>query len=129
MTRFLQMVLIGFALTLGNAHGQERTERVTLGDSVTALKGDIKGYDRVRYTLSAKPGQALKVQLKTSNASNYINVGLAGAPEALCQGALTANVCQVHSASAADYVIDVFLMRNAARRGQKARYTLTVSPQ
>jgi len=26
-------------------------------------------------------------------------------------------------------VIDVFLMRNAARRGQKARYTLTVSPQ
>ena len=129
MTRILQIALIGLVLQLGNVHAQERTERVTLGDGVTVLKGDVKGYGRVKYTLSAKPGQQLTIHLKTSNASNYINVGLAGAPEALCQGALTANVCAVQSATAADYVIDVFLMRNAARRGEKARYTLTVSPK
>lgn len=129
MKRILQVVLAAAGLLLGGAHAQERTEQVTLNDGVTALKGAVKGYGQVKYTLSAPPGQKLTIQLKTSHASNYFNVAQAGASEALCQGALTSNVCSVQSATATDYVIDVFLMRNAARRGEKARYTLTVNPQ
>lgn len=129
MKRILQVGLVAASLLLGSAFAQERIEQVTLGNGVTALKGSIKGYGHVKYTLSTAPGQQVTIHLKTSNPSNYFNVMQADASEALCQGALSSNLCTLQSATAGDYVIDVFLMRNAARRGEKARYTLTVNPQ
>ena len=121
MKRSLQIMLIGASLICGSACAQKSPLRVTLGDKETKLNGDLTGFDRVQYLFTANPGQHLKIQLDTSNHSNYINVGVAGAAEAVCQGSLTGNICTVRSQSASEYVIDVFLMRNAARRGEKAR--------
>ena len=62
---------------------------MTLGDKETKLNGELTGFDRVQYLFTANPGQHLKIQLDTSNHSNYINVRAAGAAEAVCQGSLT----------------------------------------
>ena len=129
MRRILQLVLIGASLICGSACAQKSPLRVTLGDKETKLNGELTGFDRVQYLFTANPGQHLKIQLDTSNYSNYINVRAAGAAEAVCQGSLTGNVCTIRSESASEYVIDVFLMRNAARRGEKARYILSIGKQ
>lgn len=126
VVQVLQVVLAGAGLICGSAFAMERTERVALGDGTMALKGEIRGHDSAQYSFAAKPSQQLTIRLATSNPSNYINVERADLAEAVCQGALTGNVCSVRSESAADYVFDVFLMRNAARRGEKAEYTLSI---
>lgn len=126
-TRLLSLVLAASGVGCGGAFAADRVERVTLSEGTTALKGSIEGRDSVQYTFSARPGQELAIRLATSNASNYINVERADVDQALCQGAMTGNVCLVRSESSAEYLVDVFLMRNAARRAEKASYTLTIN--
>eukprot|EP01136_Pigoraptor_vietnamica_P032131 Opistho-1_new@93610 len=118
MTRFLPLLLIGVALIHGGAQAQERSERLTLDSAVTTVRGQIKGRDSVQYSFTAKPHQQLSISLATGNPSNYFNVEREDLTEAVCQGALTGNLCSVRSDTAAHYVVDVFLMRNAARRGE-----------
>lgn len=130
MKRMMQLLLTGLAgavLVAGNALAKDRAERVTLGAGATAtLKGEIRGHDSVQYTFTARAGHTVTIRLITSNPSNYINVERTGEAEALCQGALTGNACTVQVTSTEDLVVDVFLMRNAARRGAKAAYTLLI---
>jgi len=126
MTRFLPLLLIGVALIHGGAQAQERSERLTLDSAVTTVRGQIKGRDSVQYSFTAKPHQQLSISLATGNPSNYFNVEREDLTEAVCQGALTGNLCSVRSDTAAHYVVDVFLMRNAARRGESADYTLSI---
>lgn len=122
------MLWLGAGLICGSAWAQERAERLTLDDGTTSVKGQIKGRDGVQYSFTAKPGQQLMIRLITSNPSAYVNVEKDGVAEAVCQGAMTGNVCAVRSDAAADYVADVYLMRNAARRGEHAQYTLSIEP-
>jgi hypothetical protein len=128
MTRILPMLWLGAGLLCGNAWSQERMERLTLGDGATSIKGRIKGHDGAQYSFTTRPGQQLMIRLASSNPSAYINVEKDGAAEAVCQGALTGNVCAVRSEAAAEYVVDVYLMRNAARRAESAQYTLAIEP-
>jgi hypothetical protein len=126
MTRLLPVLLAGIGLLCSDAFAQDRTERVTLEHGSASIKGTIKGRDSMQYTLSAQPKQQLTIRLATSNPSNYFNVEREGVAEAVCQGSFTGNVCTVRADTAVDYVIDVFLMRNAARRGEGADYTLSI---
>jgi hypothetical protein len=126
MKKILGTALLAAGMVGSSAFAADRTENITLDSGTTTLKGDVKGSDSVQYSFSAQPGQQLLIRLNTSNPSNYINVERSGVDEAICQGSMTGNTCSVRSDSAADYVVDVFLMRNAARRGEKAKYTLTI---
>lgn len=127
-TKLLPMLWLGAGLLWGGAWAQDRTEQLTLGDGITSIRGQIKGRDGAQYSFKARAGQQLMIRLGSANPSAYINVEKDGAAEAVCQGALTGNVCAVRSEAAADYVVDVYLMRNAARRGESAQYTLTIEP-
>lgn len=127
MTRFLGTALAASLVWCGGAMAADRVERVTLSGEAITLKGEIKGYDGVQYTFDAPPNQELVIRLSSSNPSNYFNVERAGVAEALCQGAMTGNVCSVRTASSAAYLVDVFLMRNAARRAEAASYSLTIA--
>lgn len=128
MTRILPMLWLGAGLICGSVCAQDRAERLTLGNSTTAIKDQIKGRDAVQYSFTARPGQQLMVSLASSNPSAYINVEKDGATEAVCQGALTGNVCAVRAEATTEYIVDVYLMRNAARRGESAQYTLSIEP-
>ncbi len=126
-TKFLGVALTVSSVWCGGALAADRSERVTLGAGATTLKGEIRGDDAVQYTFDVPANQELVIRLATSNPSNYFNVERAGVAQAVCQGAMTGNVCSVRSASSAEYVVDVFLMRNAARRAEVASYTLTIA--
>lgn len=110
------------------AQDAPRTERVQFarGTSSKAIAGTIKGYGVARYLVGARAGQTLTVTLRTSSTSNYFNVTAPGADTAMFDGSTSGSRFTTTIPSTGDYTIDVYLMRNAARRGAAASYTLTV---
>jgi hypothetical protein len=105
---------------------QVRPVHFAKGTSSATLKGNITGSETIDYTLRAKAGQNMDVNLQTSNASNYFNVLPPGSETALFVGSTSGNHWSGNLPSDGDYRIRVYLMRNAARRNEGANYTLTV---
>ncbi len=107
-----------------------KRERVKFqaGASEATLKASIKGYDSYEYTLGAKAGQVMTISFKSDNASNYFNVMPPGGGEALFVGSSAADPNSFTGTLPADgdYVVQVYLMRNAARRDEVANYTITI---
>lgn len=96
------------------------------GSSKATENGSVHGYDNVTYTVAAQAGEQFKISLKTKNTSNYFNVTAPGKDEALFVGSVSGNQATFTAEQAGDYVINVYLMRNAARRGATAKYTLSI---
>lgn len=105
---------------------RRETVRFAAGTSGTTINSKVKGYDSVQYSLGVKAGQKMSVQLDSSNGSLYFNITAPGASEALYNGSINGNATTVTIPSSGNYVIDVYLMRNAARRGESAAYSLTL---
>lgn len=105
-----------------------RQERVSFksGASSATMTGSLKGYETVDYVLGAKAGQSMSVTLKTSNESNYFNVLPPGSETALFVGSSGGSEWTGTLPADGDYAVRVYLMRNAARRNETAKYTLTV---
>jgi hypothetical protein len=105
-----------------------RTETVHFqrGTSGTTIEGTIKGDQSVRYSIGVSAGQTMDVQLDTDNASNYFNITAPGASEALYNSSISGNGTSFVVPSSGNYIIEVYLMRNAARRGESANYDLTL---
>lgn len=100
--------------------------RFARGADSATMQGRVHGYDTVDYVLGARRGQRLTAALRTSNTFAYFTVLPPGDPTAPDGGATTKNYSGVLTASG-DWRVRVFLMRNAARRGERADYTLTTS--
>lgn len=96
------------------------------GTSSKAVKGTIRGDQSRLYTINVKAGQTLTVKLVTSNPSSYFNITAPGAQQALFIGSTEGNSYTGVVPSSGNYKIDVYLMRNAARRNESANFTLTV---
>ena len=88
----------------------------------------MKGYGSVEYLVHARKGQALNVSLRTKNPSNHFNLWEPGTRpgEGTAISAGGVGFAGVTTATG-DYRIQVYLMRNAARRNETANYTLTVT--
>lgn len=97
------------------------------GASSKIIKASIRGDQSKLYSINVRAGQKLTVKLVTSNASSYFNITAPGAEQALFIGSSEGNNYSGIVPSSGDYQIDVYLMRNAARRNETANYTLTVS--
>jgi hypothetical protein len=96
------------------------------GTSGSTINAKVEGYNSVQYSLSVKAGQKMSVQLDSSNSSLYFNITAPGASEALYNSSMDGNGTTVALPSSGKYLIDVYLMRNAARRGETATYALTL---
>ena len=96
------------------------------GTSSATLKDKITGYESVEYVLGAAAGQTMTVSMKTDNASAYFNVIPPASDEAMFIGSTSGNDFTATLHANGDYVIQVYLMRNAARRNEVANFTLTV---
>jgi hypothetical protein len=92
----------------------------------TVLEGDLRGDGSAEYLVAAEAGQILSVDLSSPNASLQFNILPQGASEALFVGATSGNVADVPVPATGTYVVQVYLMRNAARRGEVARYALGI---
>lgn len=119
----LSILLPGMALAQGT-----RTEDVRFprGASGTTIDDSITGYEAVNYRVGVAAGQTMSVQLDTRNASNYFNITAPGASEALFNSSISGNSTSFTIPSSGNYVISVYLMRNAARRDETANYELNI---
>ncbi|WP_343070141.1 SH3 domain-containing protein [Aminobacter carboxidus] len=90
------------------------------------MRDTISGYEAVDYIVRVMAGQRLAATLRASNPSSYLNIKARGSSEALFNGSIEGNVGDVIVPSGGDYVVEVYLMRNAARRGESANFSLTV---
>jgi len=129
MLKLATIVLAAFTIsTHVYAQDSERNEQVQFahGASSKVVKGKIKGYATVNYLVRANADQELKVSLKTSNPSSYFNVTAPGAEAAMFVGSTSGNEFTTTLPSSGEYKIQVYLMRNAARRNEVANYTLNI---
>lgn len=110
-----------------------RKERVhfSSGASSASLAGSIKGRDSVEYLLGAKSGQRMKVTLTSRSTSVYFNIfapgKVPGTDEAMFIGDTGGNVYDGELPASGDYLIQVYLYRNAARAGESAKFSLEVA--
>lgn len=125
-------LILGSLLTLGAPADAAGIKTVPVhfkkGASSASLTGHLTGDQTIDYVLGAKAGQVMSVKLKTSNQSNYFNVLPPGSnDEAIFIGSNEGNEFGGTLSESGDYKIRVYLMRSAARRGEKADFTLQVA--
>jgi len=125
------MVMTGLLWTAPAVTEEVRTERVQFekGASSVHLEGTVIGYESVDYVLSAAAGQHMNIEISTDNRFLFFNVIDSSTDEALFSGSMEAepNMWSGELPSDGDYIVQVYLMRNEARRGGKAHYSLDVS--
>ncbi|SDF56773.1 MULTISPECIES: hypothetical protein [unclassified Duganella] len=91
------------------------------------MRGKLRGHDTADYTIRLRQGQSLTVTLKTNLRSNYFNVSGPGEGDALFVGARDGARYSAKVAQDGDYKISVYLMANAARRDERANFTLKIA--
>jgi hypothetical protein len=106
---------------------QTATRQVSFpaGSDGAILTGAITGDEAVRYLLGASAGQRMSVEMTPTNASAYFNITAPGATEALHIGSVVGNSFDGILPAGGTYAVDVYLMRNAARRGETAAFTIS----
>jgi len=113
-------------LVLADAGIRQEKVQFAKGASSAVIKGQLKGDAMVDYVVRAAAGQTLSVKLQKTNAQNYFNVMPPGSTgSAMFVGDSGENYTGVLPADG-DYIVRVYLMRPAARRGEISDYTLTV---
>jgi len=134
LRRTLLLACLGLLTVGAPALAQEvRNQRVQFARGATSatLQGTIAGWQSINYRLGAAAGQTLRVSIRTSNTSAYFNVYAPGQEpgrgEAMFIGSSAGDSMTAPLTASGEHTIQVYLMRNAARRGERARFTLEVS--
>ncbi len=91
------------------------------------LESTLTGDEIVDYQVTGERSQILSVDLMTSNPASYFNIQPAGSNEAIFIGSTQGTVADVPLPKSGAYVIRVYLMRSAARRGETAEFSLGIS--
>jgi hypothetical protein len=118
------------------AMSAQATDKVTVvpvqfakGAHSATVKGTFKGYDSINYTLVAKAGQTMTVNISGSSNANfnvYAPGDVLGQAEAMSTGYVDEKWQGTLPASGM-YTIQVYQMRASARRGEAVPHTLSVS--
>lgn len=118
----------GALLASAPAIAADRIEAVAFpaGATTATLKGKVHGYDGVAYTLETREGQTLQLLFAPSNRFCFFNVFASGETQAVHMGAAGSNEFGRTIPAGGTYRAQVYLMRNAARRGDTCRYSLSV---
>ena len=126
----LALTALMFSSLTASAQDDIRTEtvRFSKGATGTTISDRIAGYEAVDYKIGAGSGQVMTVTLNSDNTSNYFNVVAPGETDvAMFVGSVSGNIFQGTLPDSGEYSIRVYLMRNAARRGETANYQLDVA--
>ena len=128
MTKRIITAIVAVTFLLGQPASaqQETVVAFAKGTSSQTLKGSIKGDQSRNYIVDARAGQTLTVDFKPTNASAYFNVTAPGADSAMFIGSSSGNRFSGPLTVSGRHVVQVYLMRNAARRNEVANYILTI---
>lgn len=96
---------------------------VETGD-IRFVEGMVEGDDIDDFLINARRAQIISVDLRTSNSSAYFNITPLGSQDAIFIGSTSGRVADVPAPADGTYVVRVYLVRSAARRGETADYTL-----
>ena len=126
--RAIGIVLALSLIEVAVAQSGPRREAVQFakGASSAVIKGRLKGDADVDYVVRAAAGQTLSVTLRESNPQNYFNVLPPGSTGGAMFVGDTGEDYAGTLATDGDYVVRVYLMRPAARRGETSDYTVTI---
>jgi len=118
------LALVGTAA----ADSAPRQEKVQFaqGASSVVIRGQLKGDSDVDYVVRAAAGQTLGVKLQETNPQNYFNVLPPGSKGSAMFVGDTGEDYSGMLPTDGDYVVRVYLMRPAARRGESSDYTVTI---
>lgn len=106
---------------------EKRTLQFAKGASSATLNGSIQGDHTVDHQVRARAGQTLSVDLKSPHAGLAFNVLPPGSNDVALPDAIGQQRWAGPLPADGLYSIRTYLPRSAARRGEKAAYTLTVS--
>ncbi|MBP2603710.1 DNA breaking-rejoining protein [Acinetobacter calcoaceticus] len=100
------------------------------GSTSTTLTGKFQGYDDVRYKVYAKNGQVLKFNINSLGNLAYVNIFAPGKKpgkdNALLIGSTVGSKGELALPVDGDYIIQVYQMRNSARKHKTVKYNLDV---
>ncbi|MEX8192338.1 DNA breaking-rejoining protein [Comamonas guangdongensis] len=113
----------GIAMAQSSSSSQSSASSV---NGSSSYSGQITGNGITQYGLDTRPQQQLTVKLNTDNANTRMDVVKDGSADPLCQAATAPNICSFRTEPGASYRVQVYLTREAAQRGESARFTLTV---
>lgn len=98
------------------------------GSPHTTLTGKFQGYDDVRYRVYAKKGQILKFNINSLGNLAYVNIFAPdtkpGKDNALLIGSTLGFKGELILPADGDYIIQVYQMRNSARKNKTVKYNL-----
>ncbi len=123
---------IAIALFGGSALAADRAETVKFapGKTATNIRGVIRGYDGVTYSIATVQGQTMQLLFAPANRSCYFNIYAPGKEigrdEAAFVGSTSGNEFGLNPTEAGVYRAQVYLMRNAARRKETCRFQLSI---
>ncbi|ULQ55984.1 hypothetical protein KJS94_15145 [Flavihumibacter rivuli] len=123
-------LLLGLGRTVlaqSDTDRQVNVIRFEPGKSAITLSGSIKGYQYIDYTLKAEKGQQLTVSMVTKHTSTYYNILPPGSQDvAIYNASINGLQYSGELTESGEYTIRVYMMRSAARRKEKASFTLQV---
>lgn len=98
------------------------------GSTHTNLTGKFQGYDDVRYRIYAKNEQILKFDINSLGNLAYVNIFAPGTKpgkdKALLIGSTVGFKGEIILPADGDYIIQVYQMRNSARKNKTVKYNL-----
>jgi hypothetical protein len=113
--------------TAGAADGIEsRPLKFAKGASSATVKGSIQGRQTIDYKLRARAGQTMTVNLASSHSGLAFNVLPPGSNDVALADAIERQAWSGALPADGEYTIRTYLVRSAARRVEKAGYSLTV---
>ena len=131
MKKIFPLPLALFLLFTGSLMAQdpiiEKTVSFERGESSAIITASIQGYETVDYLLGAKAGQTMTVSMTTDHTVNYFNVLPPNDPTALYNSSMGDNSWTGVLTVDGTYRVRVYMMRSAARRNEKASYTIDVA--
>ncbi len=132
MKKLIALISILFVLIPASVFAQGITQqklRFAPGRTQATIGGEIAGRQTIDYVVAAKRGQTINISFAPSNRFAFFNLLAPGTGEALFVGQDQGNPGKFTARLGAtgNYVVRVYLVRAAARRGETSDYSLTVS--
>jgi hypothetical protein len=120
----LSVAILGGSAALAEVSIRKQPVHFKAGETGATIEGTLEGDETVDYVLNAQQGQSMVVSLEASNTSAYFNVTPPGSETAIFVGSTSGNRYEGSLSASGDYSVRLYLMRSAARRGERATYTI-----